>query len=156
MSGGPEGNSLLNFARQGAKEVKFMSRKILRSPFKNSALCCFFTAFESHYIPIAKQKSHPIGWDFNFGWGAGIRTPVMSESESDALPLGDTPIFSTLLLYHSFFALSSDLQIFLNIFAFFAKIGYFILHLLLFTLVKYCCIIASQTYNCWKLNYSVL
>ena len=32
------------------------------------------------------------------GWGAGIRTPVMSESESDALPLGDTPIFSTLIL----------------------------------------------------------
>ena len=29
------------------------------------------------------------------GWGAGIRTPEMSESESDALPLGDTPIFST-------------------------------------------------------------
>ena len=30
-----------------------------------------------------------------FGWGAGIRTPEMSESESDALPLGDTPIFGT-------------------------------------------------------------
>ena len=28
-----------------------------------------------------------------FGWGTGIRTPVMSESESDALPLGDAPIF---------------------------------------------------------------
>ena len=32
---------------------------------------------------------------FVFGWGAGIRTPEMSESESDALPLGDTPIFRT-------------------------------------------------------------
>ena len=31
----------------------------------------------------------------NLGWGAGIRTPEMSESESDALPLGDTPIFRT-------------------------------------------------------------
>ena len=30
-----------------------------------------------------------------FGWGTGIRTPEMSESESDALPLGDTPIFRT-------------------------------------------------------------
>ena len=30
-----------------------------------------------------------------FGWGTGIRTPEMSESESDALPLGDAPIFST-------------------------------------------------------------
>ena len=26
-----------------------------------------------------------------FGWGTGIRTPEMSESESDALPLGDAP-----------------------------------------------------------------
>ena len=25
------------------------------------------------------------------GWGTGIRTPEMSESESDALPLGDAP-----------------------------------------------------------------
>ena len=32
---------------------------------------------------------------FSFGWGTGIRTPEMSESESDALPLGDTPIFRT-------------------------------------------------------------
>ena len=30
------------------------------------------------------------------GWGTGIRTPVMTESESVALPLGDAPIFSTL------------------------------------------------------------
>ena len=33
---------------------------------------------------------------FVFGWGTGIRTPVMTESESVALPLGDAPIFSTL------------------------------------------------------------
>ncbi len=26
------------------------------------------------------------------GWGAGIRTPEMLESESSALPLGDTPL----------------------------------------------------------------
>ena len=32
---------------------------------------------------------------FFVGWGAGIRTPEMSESESDALPLGDTPILRT-------------------------------------------------------------
>ena len=29
-----------------------------------------------------------------FGWGTGIRTPEMSESESDALPLGDAPKYS--------------------------------------------------------------
>ena len=34
------------------------------------------------------------------GWGTGIRTPVMSESESDALPLGDAPIFEQVILYH--------------------------------------------------------
>ena len=33
-----------------------------------------------------------------YGWGAGIRTPEMSESESDALPLGDTPIFGTAII----------------------------------------------------------
>ena len=54
--GGPEGNSLLNFARQGAKGVKFMPRKILRSPFKNSALCCFFTAFDSPHIIYPQRK----------------------------------------------------------------------------------------------------
>ena len=26
------------------------------------------------------------------GWGAGIRTPEVTESESVALPLGDTPV----------------------------------------------------------------
>ena len=45
-----------------------------------------------------------------YGWGAGIRTPEMSESESDALPLGDTPIFGFILttrtLYQKFFGLS--------------------------------------------------
>lgn len=28
-----------------------------------------------------------------FGWGAGIRTPEVLESESSALPLGDTPVW---------------------------------------------------------------
>ena len=28
-----------------------------------------------------------------FGWGGRIRTYEMSESESDALPLGDTPMY---------------------------------------------------------------
>ena len=77
-----------------------MFRKNLRSPFKNSALCCFLTAFESHYIPTNQKNKCTLlrGCISFFGWGAGIRTPVMSESESDALPLGDTPIFSTLTL----------------------------------------------------------
>lgn len=31
-----------------------------------------------------------------FGWGTWIRTKEMSDSESDALPLGDIPIAITL------------------------------------------------------------
>ena len=50
--------------------------------------------FESLYCVPAKTKGHP-KVSFCFGWGTGIRTPEMSESESDALPLGDAPIFST-------------------------------------------------------------
>ena len=42
-----------------------------------------------------KETDHTRWSVLFFGWGAGIRTPEMSESESDALPLGDTPIFST-------------------------------------------------------------
>ena len=45
-------------------------------------------------MPQSKRKPPYQGW-FSFGWGTGIRTPEMSESESDALPLGDAPIFST-------------------------------------------------------------
>ena len=36
------------------------------------------------------------------GWGARIRTYEMSESESDALPLGDTPISPILALFLPF------------------------------------------------------
>ena len=38
-----------------------------------------------------KNKDQSFRLVFIFGWGAGIRTPEMSESESDALPLGDAP-----------------------------------------------------------------
>ena len=41
-----------------------------------------------------------------FGWGRWIRTTGMADSESAALPLGDTPICSVvlqrILLYHTF------------------------------------------------------
>ena len=76
-------------------------------PFKNSTVCCFLFFFRILvYIPHIKKQRIPNSILCFFGWGAGIRTPVMSESESDALPLGDTPIFSTLPLYHTFFSLS--------------------------------------------------
>ena len=38
-----------------------------------------------------KKESSTIVLLSFFGWGTGIRTPEMSESESDALPLGDAP-----------------------------------------------------------------
>ena len=43
-----------------------------------------------------EKKEHTFGKQkcVLFGWGAGIRTPEMLESESSALPLGDTPIFN--------------------------------------------------------------
>ena len=82
---------------------------------------------------ISPTSSVSVG---NHGWGAGIRTPVMSESESDALPLGDTPIFSTLPLYHIFLGLSIDLKIFLENFALFAKNDRLILHIIFFIDVR--------------------
>ena len=62
------------------------------------------------------------------GWGGRIWTLEITESESAALPLGDTPIFdfvlcrsATYLLYHTFLCLSSLFfkilkKIFLNFF----------------------------------------
>ena len=38
-----------------------MFRKNLRSPFKNSALCCFFTAFESQLYTHNKKQRIPFG-----------------------------------------------------------------------------------------------
>ena len=85
---------------------------------------------------VEKIKASLLACFLFSGWGAGIRTPVMSESESDALPLGDTPIFSTLPLYHIFLGLSIDLKIFLENFALFAKIGCLILHIIFFIDVR--------------------
>ena len=61
------------------------NRKRLESGF--SVLCA----------PAKTKKRTPSGV-LRFGWGTGIRTPVMTESESVALPLGDAPIFSTLCI----------------------------------------------------------
>ena len=52
----------------------------------------------SSYGSIDKTKERSKSSLLFYGWGAGIRTPEMSESESDALPLGDTPIFSTVII----------------------------------------------------------
>ena len=60
----------------------------------NREACLQLAPGFSSPIPQAKRKPPLTGW-FSFGWGTGIRTPEMSESESDALPLGDAPIFST-------------------------------------------------------------
>ena len=43
---------------------------------------------ESGFIRPASIKVRKVGW------GTGIRTPEVTESESVALPLGDAPIFN--------------------------------------------------------------
>ena len=61
---------------------------------------------ENPLSPNQKKKKKDTVWrPFPFGWGTGIRTPVMTESESVALPLGDAPIFSTLHIIADNFAL---------------------------------------------------
>ena len=58
----------------------------------------------SSYHPNEKTKERSKSSLLFFGWGTGIRTPVMTESESVALPLGDAPIFSTLHIIAEFFS----------------------------------------------------
>ncbi len=43
------------------------------------------------------KKRYTKVYRFESGWGAGIRTPEVTESESVALPLGDTPVSLYLL-----------------------------------------------------------
>ena len=65
----------------------------------------------------------------NHGWGAGIRTPEMSESESDALPLGDTPIFSTdIIIADNFAVVNTYFKLFSKKYSFFSKISLFLLY----------------------------
>ena len=81
LIGGPEGKSLLDFARAGSKSREVMPRKIHRSPFKNSTLCCFFTAFDSpHIISVQKQKRHTCACLFYFWWTRGESNPCPKTS----------------------------------------------------------------------------
>ena len=70
------------------------------------------------YILFGFQKKHQTNLIclvlLDFGWGGRIWTLGITESESAALPLGDTPIFhfviccsATYLVYHTFLCLSS-------------------------------------------------
>lgn len=52
-----------------------------------------FTNNTKRNVP-AITRGHFFLHGYRAGWGAGIRTPVVLESESSALPLGDTPIYS--------------------------------------------------------------
>ena len=64
-----------------------------------------------------------------YGWGAGIRTPEMSESESDALPLGDTPIFSTdTIIADNFVVVNTYFKLFQKKYSFFSKFSVFLLY----------------------------
>lgn len=81
LIGGPEGKLLLDFARAGSKNGEVMPRKILRSPFENSALCCFLTAFNSpHIMRKQKQKRHTCVCLFYFWWTRGELNPCPKTS----------------------------------------------------------------------------
>ena len=47
---------------------------------------------QSHTPTNPAQKKHRLFGANFFGWGGRVRTHEMEESESSALPLGDTPI----------------------------------------------------------------
>ena len=51
------GDVALDFCKARSKILQYMLCKNLRSPFKNSALCCFFTAFESPNIVKQNKKA---------------------------------------------------------------------------------------------------
>ena len=53
---------------------------------------CFKGSRFLHTVLIDNKKTADNN-RLSFGWGAGIRTPEMLESESSALPLGYTPVF---------------------------------------------------------------
>ena len=66
--------------------------------YGNSILTCGEITYQS--FGLDKKRTKRLLRSF-FGWGTGIRTPVMSESESDALPLGDAPITNGIISYYS-------------------------------------------------------
>ena len=55
---------------------------IIRSPFKNSALCCFFTAFDSpHIIFVQKQKRYTFVYLFYFWWTRRVTRYFLGKGE---------------------------------------------------------------------------
>ncbi len=71
------GDVALDFCKARSKIFLFVLCKNLRSPFKNNALCCFFTAFESPNVLLHKTKKHSLArMLYCFGGGWGIRTLV--------------------------------------------------------------------------------
>ena len=69
--------------------------RVMPYAYGDSILTCGEITYQS--FGLDKKRTKHLLRSF-FGWGTGIRTPVMTESESVALPLGDAPIFSTLCI----------------------------------------------------------
>ena len=66
------GEVALEFCEAGSKNGEVMPRKILRSPFKNSPLDCFFTSFDSPHIISRKNKRGTLDvYLFYFWWTRG-------------------------------------------------------------------------------------
>ena len=84
------------------KRTRFVRRSALAAQCRHCKQTAFFQPRRAMRCAL-RRAGHPSQTNKKarrwraclFGWGAGIRTPEMSESESDALPLGDTPIFGT-------------------------------------------------------------
>ena len=70
--------------------------KCIKVFFVGTRVCAFAYVYHANdVVPVGTNEKIQLLRVGFFGWGTGIRTPEMSESESDALPLGDAPIFST-------------------------------------------------------------
>ena len=94
--------------------------------YGDSILTCGEITYQS--FGLDKKRTKRLLRSF-FGWGAGIRTPEMSESESDALPLGDTPIFSTdTIIADNLAVVNTYFKLFLKKYSFFSKICFFLLY----------------------------
>ena len=69
-------------------------RRFLRNANPNPTSLCSLYCLGSN-SPILSHQKTPLLGSFFDGSGGRIRTHVLSESESDALPLGDTRIYNS-------------------------------------------------------------
>ena len=129
--------------------------KNLRSPFKNSALCCFFTAFESHLYTHIKIKIPPDWVGFLFWLGCRDSNPGNVRVRVWCLTAWRHPnIFDFAIISHLFSFVKWFGNIFITFFnvnqfdfnfALFDKINTTILHVFHFLFLNFGCIMVIQS-----------